>query len=323
MPTISVIIPAYNAENTIIDTITSVQKQTFSDFELIVINDGSKDRTLKLLNEIQDSRLKVFSYRNGGLSTARNRGISHATGEFIAFLDADDLWTIDKLELQLEALQKSPEAGVAYSWSYFMDEKNEYCSTDKPILFQGNVFADLLKWNFIASGSNPLIRRQAIESVGEFETSLSRAEDWDYWLRLAAKWSFVVVPKPQVFYRQSSSSMSSQVELMEDCQFKVLERAFQIAPAELQRLKQPSFAHVYRYSSKLCLTRIPGKEGVKKASQKLRKAIQLNPKILLQIETQKLIIKLLFKKILTPNISEYLLQSISKIRATEVQKLNI
>ncbi|MBF2008608.1 MAG: glycosyltransferase [Chlorogloeopsis fritschii C42_A2020_084] len=323
MPTISVIIPAYNAESTILDTIASVQKQTFSDFELIVINDGSRDRTLKLLNEIKDSRLKVFSYKNGGLSVARNRGIYHAKGDFITFLDADDLWTTDKLELQLEALQKHPEAGVAYSWSYFMDDKNEYCNTGQPILFQGNVFANLLTWNFIASGSNPLIRRQAIESVGDFEPSVSGAADWDYWLRLAAQWSFVVVPKPQVFYRQSSSSMSSQIEFMEDCQFKVLERAFQIAPKELQVLKQASFAYVYRYSSKLCLTRIPGKEGVQKARQKLCQAIQLDPKILLQIETLKLIIKLLFKTILAPNISEHLLQSITKIRATDVQKLNI
>ncbi|MBD0347380.1 MAG: glycosyltransferase family 2 protein, partial [Coleofasciculus sp. Co-bin14] len=87
-PSISVIIPAYNVERTILETIESVQQQTLSDFELIVINDGSTDRTLELLNTVKDPRLKVFSYTNGGLPTARNRGISHATGEFIAFLDA-------------------------------------------------------------------------------------------------------------------------------------------------------------------------------------------------------------------------------------------
>lgn len=104
MPTISVIVPAYNAENTILETIGSVQQQTFSDFELIVINDGSNDRTLELLNSLTDSRLKIFSYENAGVGVARNRGISHATGKFIAFLDADDLWTPDKLELQLATL---------------------------------------------------------------------------------------------------------------------------------------------------------------------------------------------------------------------------
>ena len=115
MPTISVVIPAYNAEHTILDTIKSVQQQTFSDYEIIVINDGSEDRTLELVEQVEDSRVKVFSYSNGGLSTARNRGIARATGEYITFLDADDLWTPDKLEAQLAALQKHPEAGVAYS----------------------------------------------------------------------------------------------------------------------------------------------------------------------------------------------------------------
>src|SRR4028118_518511 len=121
MPQISVIIPAYNAERTIRETIESVQQQTFLDLELIVINDGSKDRTVELVQSIKDDRLKIFSYENGGVCVARNRGIDHANGEFIAFLDADDLWTPDKLELQAAALKQHPEAGVAYSWTYFMD----------------------------------------------------------------------------------------------------------------------------------------------------------------------------------------------------------
>src|SRR5919202_5944333 len=100
MPTIFVVIPAYNAERTILETVASVLQQTFSDFELIVIDDGSRDRTVELLQSIKDERLKVFSYENGGLPVARNRGISRSNGEFITFVDADDLWTPDKLELQ-------------------------------------------------------------------------------------------------------------------------------------------------------------------------------------------------------------------------------
>ena len=117
MPTISVVIPAYNAAKTILETIDSVRQQTFSDFEVIVINDGSNDNTAELVNAVADDRLRLFSYENGGAAIARNRGIDHVSGEFIAFLDADDLWTPDKLELQLEALQKHPEAGVAHSWT--------------------------------------------------------------------------------------------------------------------------------------------------------------------------------------------------------------
>src|SRR4028119_270042 len=133
MPTISVIVSAYNAEQTILETITSVLNQTFSNFELLVINDGSTDRTLELLSTVKDPRLKIFSYPNGGVSVARNRGITQASGEFIAVLDADDLWTVDKLELQLAALQEHPEAGLAYSWAYYMDEQAKSIQPSEPV----------------------------------------------------------------------------------------------------------------------------------------------------------------------------------------------
>jgi len=215
MTTVSIIAPAYNAESTILKTIDSVQQQTFSDFELIVINDGSNDRTLELLDTIQDPRIKIFSYQNAGVSVARNRGIAHAKGNFIAFLDTDDLWTSDKLELQLKVLQQHPEAGVAYSWTHYMDEKGKTFHANKPITFEGNVYANLIVENFLGNGSNPLIRRQAIESVGEFDPTVTPSEDWDFYLRLAARWPFVVVPKPQILYRQTSSSASSKIEVME------------------------------------------------------------------------------------------------------------
>lgn len=322
MPIISVIIPAYNAEKTILETIYSVQKQTFSDFELIIINDGSTDNTLEILNTIQDSRIKIFSYENGGLSVARNRGISRATGEFIAFLDADDLWTSDKLELQLASLQKHPEAGVAYSWTHFMDEQGESFHADEPLFFEGNVYPQLLVHNFLASGSNPLITKQAIESVGEFNPSVSGAADWDYWLRLAARWPFVVVPKPQIFYRQSSSSMSSKVEFMEGCQIQVIEQAFLSAPMELQALKKHSLAYIYQYSVQLYLTRIPSMERAKQAAQKLIQAIWLYPKILFDKKTQKLAFKLLLMYLLSPKFANYILQKFSKTRAKRILDAN-
>jgi glycosyltransferase involved in cell wall biosynthesis len=295
---ISVIIPAYNAERTILETITSVQQQTFSDFELIVINDGSTDRTLELLNTVEDARLKIFSYSNGGLPVARNRGISQATGEFIAFIDADDLWTADKLELQLAALQRHPEAGVAYSWTYFMDEQRGPSYVEGSRLFEGNVYAELLVNNFLHNGSNPLIRRRAIESVGEFDPTLKSCEDWDFYLRLAARWTFVLVPKPQIIYRQSSGAMSSKVEIMEQTSLIVLERAFRAAPPELQYLKNQSFAWIYKYGAQQYLKYSTDINGVNKAAQKLWMAICLQPKILLEKYTQSLIRWLLKKWIL-------------------------
>ena len=297
MPTISVIIPAYNAERTILETIASVQQQTFSDLELIVVDDGSTDRTLELLHSVTDERLKIFSYQNAGVSVARNRGISHATGEFIGFLDADDLWTPDKLETQLTALQQHPEAGVAYSWTYFMNEKGA-SYIEKSKAFEGNVYAELLVTNFLHNGSNPLIRSQAIESVGGFDPALAFGEEWDFYLRLAARWAFVLVPKPQILYRQSSVSASSKVEEMEQQTLIMLEKAFQAAPPELQYLKNQSFAWIYKYIAQQYLKYSTDISGVNKASQKLWMAIRLRPQILLEKYTQSLIKWLLKKSIL-------------------------
>jgi glycosyltransferase involved in cell wall biosynthesis len=322
MPAISVIVPAYNAEKTILKTIESVQQQTFSDFELIVINDGSTDQTLEQIGTVDDPRLKVFSYSNGGLPTARNRGISHTNGEFITFLDADDLWTADKLELQLTALQQHSEAGVAYSWTYYMDEQGESVHASVPVFFQGNVYANLLMGNFLDSGSNPLIRREAIESVGEFDSTLKSCEDWEYWLRLAARWSFVVVPKAQIFYRQTSGAMSSKIEVMEKYHLIVLERAFQSAPPELKVLKSQSIANLYQFLAHLCLTRIPGAGGAKQASQKLQMAIRLYPRTLLERRTQVIVIKLLLIQILSPKFASYLIQFLSKTRTISLRDLS-
>ncbi len=321
MPVISVVIPAYNAECTILETLQSVQKQTFSGFEIIVINDGSTDRTLEVINTVQDPRIYVFSYSNGGLPVARNRGISQAKGEFITFLDADDLWTPDKLELQLAALQQNSEAGLAYSWTLIMDEKGENFYPGKSVSFEGNVYSELLISNFIASGSNAMLRREAIASVGEFDAELRSCEDWDYWLRVAPSWHFVVVPKPQILYRQSSGAMSSKTDVMEKYHLIVLERAFAAAPPELQPLKNQSLAIEYQFLAQLYLTHNSSTEGAKQACHKLQQAVRLYPNLLLNKNIYSLIVKLLIIKLLSPDIANFLLQGISKSRATKNESL--
>ena len=321
MPVISVIIPTYNAERTILETITSVQKQTFSDFELLLINDGSSDRTLELLQNISDERLQIFSYENAGVSVARNRGIAHATGEVIAFLDADDLWTPDKLELQVAALQQHPQAGVAYSWTYIMDEKGKSFHVDESIFFEGDVYVNLLVRNFICSGSNSLIRRQAIESVGEFDPTLTHGEDWEFYLRLAADWPFVVVPKAQILYRQTSGSASSKVEVMEKGVLRAVEKVFIAVPKELQYLKNQNLANFYQYLTGICLTYVTDVNQLKQAGQKLQMAIRLYPKTLLDRTTQRYVLKWLLMRLLSPKVARYLTRPFGIARAIRAPSL--
>ncbi|MCL1464460.1 glycosyltransferase [Argonema galeatum] len=247
MPLISVIVPVFNGEKTILVTIESVLKQTFTDFEVIIVNDGSQDATLDIVSCIQDPRSKVFSYPNSGANVSRNRGFYHANSEFIAFLDADDIWTTDKLEAQFRALQDNPQAAVAYSWCDFVDESGKFLHRGSYSTVTGNVCEKLLLGDFLDNGSNPLIRRQAFSEVGGFDESLPAAQDWDLYLRLAARYNFVAVPSTQILYRVSANSISSNVYRLESACLQVLERAFTQAPESLQHLKPYSLANLYKY----------------------------------------------------------------------------
>jgi len=245
---ISVIVPVFNGEKTIEETIKSILNQTFNNIEIIIINDGSTDATLEVLEKILDSRIKIFSYPNGGLSASRNRGISQAKGEYISFIDADDLWTADKLELQWQALQLNPQAAVAYSWTDYIDQSSKFIKSGRRIKINGDAFSQLLVTNFLENGSNPLIRYEALEKVGGFDESLPAAEDKNMWLRLAVNYDFVCVEKPQILYRISNNSMSTNLKRQETASLKVIERAFSYPKAEkLQHLKKQSLSHLYQY----------------------------------------------------------------------------
>lgn len=260
MNLISVIVPVYNGEKTLRETIQSVLNQTFTNFELIIINDGSQDSTLEIISRIHDSRIKVFSYPNSGVSASRNRGISHGMGEYITFIDADDLWTADKLEKQLKALQENLQAAVAYSWTQCIDESGQFSRRGSNISAAGDVYAKLLLVDFIENGSNPLIRRQALTEVGNFDESLTHSEDRDLWLRLAARYHFVAVPSPQILYRLSTNSASANVVKMEAGSLQFVEKAFAQAPEPLQYLKRYSIANIYKCLTFKVLEGVPGRQ---------------------------------------------------------------
>ncbi len=244
---ISVIVPVFNGEKTVKETIKSILNQTFTNIEVIIINDGSTDTTLEIIENISDSRIKIFSYPNAGLSASRNRGISQAKREYISFIDADDLWTPDKLESQWQALQSNPQAAVAYSWTDYIDESSKFIKSGRRIKVNGDAFDKLLITNFLENGSNPLIRQEALK-IGGFDETLFAAEDIDMWLRLAANYDFVCVEKPQILYRISTTSMSTNLKRQEAASLKVIERGFSYPKAEkLQHLKKQSLSHLYQY----------------------------------------------------------------------------
>ena len=255
-PTVSVIIPAYNAMNYLPEAIASVREQTWSDFELLVVNDGSIDNLVEWVASIQerDSRIKLFSQSNKGVSMARNLGISHSQGKYLAFLDADDLWSPTKLEQQVACLELNLSVGLVDTWIWFADERGDplFCGgADYPT---GKVWQRLLTDNLVFCGSSPMIRRECFEVAGLFDPDLFMAEDWHMWVRLAAHYPFQVIQSPLVRYRQAHQNASHQGrERHVNWQNYALaiEKTFKTVPPELQPLKRQAYGNASLYMAKI------------------------------------------------------------------------
>lgn len=277
MPTVSIVLPAFDAEATIVDTVQSVRRQTFTDFELIVVDDGSRDGTLRRLGEIRDARVVVLSRQHGGVSRARNHGITRATGEFLSFIDADDLWTEDKLELQIEALRAHPEADAAYSWTAFVDERGRFLFPKERRRFVGRIRDDLLRENFLASASNALARHRCIAATGIFEPRFSPADDWEFWLRMAAVSAFVPVPRYQVLYRFRFDSLSADPQSVHAAMHAVLEHTVSAQPAKLGPHRRAAVASIEQYVSFLYLTRTRSPRARSRAARHLLECLRRQP----------------------------------------------
>jgi glycosyltransferase involved in cell wall biosynthesis len=209
----------YNGERTIDATLASARGQTWPNIEIIVVDDGSTDNTRGIVEQHQlaDSRVRLISQRNLGVAAARNRGISAASADFIAPLDADDLWAPQKIALQLErALGGGADVGLVYTWFTRIDVVGSVIPTYHRPMFEGWVLNHMCRANFIGTASSPLIRRRALDQVGGYDASLRArqaqgCEDLLLYLRIAEIFEFRVVPQPLTGYRRSPGNMSGDV----------------------------------------------------------------------------------------------------------------
>ena len=249
IPKVSVVIPCYNSIRYIAETMDTVLNQTHQDFEVLVINDGSTDETpnwVKQLSE-KEPRVRMISQPNRGLPAARNTGIKHALGEYIAILDSDDLWEPTKLAKQVNSLDNNPEAGLCYTWTALADSDGIATGRLAASNAEGNVWRAMTEMNIVCCGSTPLIRRCCFDDVGLFDENLRFSEDWDMWWRIAAKYTFTVVKEPLIRYRQHQSNMSKNCQLMLETSRILIERNFANAPIELLHLRNRSYGCIYLY----------------------------------------------------------------------------
>jgi glycosyltransferase involved in cell wall biosynthesis len=209
-PRISVVIPVYNRRETIKAAIHSVLSQTFNDFELIVVDDGSTDETLSEVMSISDTRITVLQQSNNGPSSARNVGVMHSKAPILAFHDSDDIWLPNKLERQIECF--STESTVASYCGMIVlngSRKNDHGTKLIPENYfpRGNIVCPLLKSNFIST-QTLLVRRETFFDSGLFDVKLRALEDWDLALRLSALGEVEPVCDHLVLQRFSSNSLS-------------------------------------------------------------------------------------------------------------------
>ena len=219
---VSVIIPAFNAGASIDETLDSVLRQTYRNFEVLVVDDGSDDDTPARVAAFaaRDSRVALLRQRRGGVAAARNFAISRSRGELVAPLDADDLWHPRKLERQVQSLADAPASvALSYCWWQNVDSAGKMLYDGPRWRVEGRVFEQLLAINFVGSASIPLIRRGPLVEAGGYNERLRRdggqgCEDWDLYLRLAERYELRVVPERLVSYRSHDRSMSSDLETM-------------------------------------------------------------------------------------------------------------
>jgi glycosyltransferase involved in cell wall biosynthesis len=209
-PRVSIVIAAFNAEPFIDSTIASALGQTFRDFEILVVDDGSHDGTAAVVRRrvAMDTRVRLLVQPNSGPSAARNRGVADARGELIAFLDHDDLWHPDKLALQVSICDARPEVGVVSCYSAVIDRSYRCLGWRLGGDADGDVYEDMLEWDMISGGSVALIRRGLFQAVGGFDETLRFREDWDLWIRLARRTPFATVRRTLVGYTRSDGGDS-------------------------------------------------------------------------------------------------------------------
>lgn len=245
MPRVTVVIPTYNRAQFIAEAIQSVLEQTFRDFELIVVDDGSTDDTAAVVSRFTDPRLRYIYQTNQERSAARNHGLRLARGEYVAFLDSDDVWLPAKLEHQVALLDARPAMGLVYTGAYIFEgqctfmEQRPRCRGEvlKALLMEDNVVC--------GSASTALVRRACFDSVGSFDENLRACEDWDMWLRLAAGgYEFDFVPQPLARCRVHGTNTQKDAEKMARATrsffAKVLAQPAYFASGEISRTRVQS-----------------------------------------------------------------------------------
>jgi glycosyltransferase involved in cell wall biosynthesis len=275
MDKVSVIIPSYNSALTIERAIKSVLFQTYKAIEVVVVDDGSSDNTVKYVTE-HFPDVKIVCQENKGPAAARNSGIKNSTGDFLAFLDADDSWVPEKIECQMNEMLLSASVGLVTCGSFIVEDESASFVQLRDInyLNRSQLAKSLLERNRLGGCSYILVRRSCFQNVGIFDESLLVSEDRDMWFRIALKYDCRSVNKPLLHYYVSSGSQSSDPRKNIDGQLKFLNKIFSQYPGIAKGFSKRGLYVYHFYKSSWSFLEAG---NAKMARKYILKAIQADP----------------------------------------------
>ncbi len=264
MPLASIIVPAFNVEATLAETLASLLGQSFDDFEVLVVDDGSSDSTLEVADQFSDdARLRVISQPNRGLAGARNSGIAAAQAEYIGFCDADDLWMTGKLAAHVEQLRDQPGTGISYSGSALINGNSALIGQTQRPRLAGVTCAHMFKRNPVGNGSAAVLRRKALRDIAWrpdheserdwcFDETFRQSEDIECWLRLmlTTDWDARGVPGLLTRYRISSGGLSAATDRQLIAWERMVVKLQTLDPEFFRRHTPAARAYQLRYLSR-------------------------------------------------------------------------
>ncbi|MUL39034.1 glycosyltransferase family 2 protein [Gloeocapsopsis dulcis] len=292
MKKVSVVIPVYAVEKYIADAVQSVLEQTHENLEAILVNDGTPDASIEICKQFTDPRVKIIHQTNRGASAARNNGIRHAQGDYIAFLDADDIWVPEKLEKHIHHLESSPNVGVSFSYCAFVDEFGTplglYNATEYKVITPGAILCR----NPIVSPSCLVTRREVLEEVKfqqelngiiedcYFDEDLRQSEDAECWFRICVKtnWQLEAIPEILATYRLHSVGNSANLLKTLDSWDQFIEKARVYASEIVAEWEKPAMAYTLRYLARKAVTMSDGSMAINLS----HKALMTHWRILLE-----------------------------------------
>ncbi|AFZ22699.1 glycosyl transferase [Cylindrospermum stagnale PCC 7417] len=288
MKKVSVIIPVYNAEKYVAATVQSVLSQTYQNLEILIIDDGSDDYSIKICQQFADPRIQIIHQANRGVPGARNTGIRYAQGDYLAFLDADDIWLPTKLAQHVNHLNNSPTVGISFSYSAFIDEGSKFTGFyQKPRKLYDITPSYILCRNPVGNGSAAVIRREVFEEIkfqdklhGNVEDyyfderlrqSKADATDIECWLRISIQthWRHEGLPEALTLYRVNSGGLSANALKQLEALEKVIEKTRSYAPDIIAHCEKPAKAYHLRYTVRRLVSLGEGITAVKLFNQVL------------------------------------------------------